>query len=69
MRLRIGLAGRLWGFLPICWTLVDAKLPANSEAIAQALTNLINGRPVNEKHLQGIVFARVDDCRPKESTS
>lgn len=67
MKLRIGLAGRLFGFLPICWTLVDVKLPEASETIAAVLVSLVNGRAVNERYVQGIVFARVDDTRPKET--
>ena len=58
MRLRVGLAGKLFGFLPICWTLIAYSCSETEEIVARWICERFNGLQVQgAKYFSGIVFA------------
>lgn len=59
-RLRIGIQGKLFGVLPIRWTLVSLPLSNPLEEIpADWLTQAINGRLLEKCGIKGTVFVEV----------
>jgi len=58
MRLRIGVDGKILGFIPIHWTLVAVTISKDQVTVVQALCFMINGMKIEgANYLSGTVFA------------